>query len=483
MNIHKFIETMPMESFPISLLKEIKILSFAGPKSNKPLSRKILPRDDLVEIFGSANYRMQKYGADVDGIQGIYGTTSLEDFLEKLEKKMKSIVRSINKAKTHYMTEIKAGIDVRYKIDIGKCINGIYTLPSNFPITINKMYEAGLFNKLEYTRFVLIVKKSSECGLNGDDYDVVYNTVRERLILRWTSKEILQGYKQLEGNYYITLIDALKLSTPTKIDMIVLYDGKFIEITNFLVLALEVKGKYYALYKDFPLTEREKDLFIDDGLKSEIEKLLYSNYHYSPFKAVKRTFALARARHDANMLTNIIPIVSQDLSLLYQIKSEIDADIIVLTYAKSPPVVSVNKHLDNIKLRIAKVLLLDTKILKDTNNTLNQAMFIRNPIKKAQLLTELSGGFKKLINYHSIEYFTKINNNPMQMAYLPSTHKYRRRQIDPSYQTVNPIVAIDKYIGENMVINIPKSKILSKNQLKRIPIASNDEILKNISDR
>ena len=51
------------------------------------------------------------------------------------------------------------------------------------------------------------------------------------------------------GGEYITLQTALKANTPTKIDMVAYYEGKFIEITNFVMLGLNIGGKYYPLNK------------------------------------------------------------------------------------------------------------------------------------------------------------------------------------------------------------------------------------------
>jgi len=480
--LNPYIETMPLSSFPVSLLKELKLLSFSGKKTDKPLSRKDIPRSNLIEIFGSANYRFQKYGADVDGIQDFTGDGTFESFISSFQRKLQKIVKNIINTKTHYITEIKAGIDVRYNIDIGELRDGVYYINDDLYIISKKMYEEGLFDDIEFTRIELICKIRNR-DLNSDDYDIIYNTFRERLILRWSGEEILKGYKQVSANRYIALKDALKLSTPTKIDMIAYYDGKFIEITNFIILAFEVNGKYYTINKKFPIVKSELYSFQDTGLEKEIEKLLYSNYHYSPFKAAKRLYALARLRHDNNMLRIVIPFVGGNISLLYQIKSEIDSDIVLLNITKTPPMASINKHIDSIKLRLAKVLEIEREEIIRLNELIDDAYKETNKMKKMEKLLLISYNFKKIINKHTIEFFDATGLNPMKRNYMPNKLMYLVRHIPVNYIDQNPILKIDTYIMETKDIEIKKSKKIDKKLLKRINVPSNDDIINDITKR
>jgi hypothetical protein len=477
-NIERYIETMPLSSFPLSLLKEVDLLSFSGPKIDNPVIRTKFPKSPLIEIFGSANYRLQKYGADVDLTQGFSSSGNFEEFLKLFEKKMIKIVKTIVKKKNHYVTEVKAGLDMRYSLDVGRCMNGNYKMNPDLFHIVDQMYKEGLFNDLEYTRIKIIYAKSLKQALNQDDYDIVYNTIRERLILRWSAEEIIKGRKIVAGGYNIPLIDALKFSTPTKIDMIALYDGKFIEITNFVVLAYKIGDVYYTLNKDFPNKESEIIKFQQKGLKKEIEKLLYSDYYYGPFKAVKRTFALARVLRDKNMLQKIIPIVSGDISLLYQIRSELEADLLVMEFADNPDIKIIDSHIDKSRIRIAKVLNIPKNILITINEMINKILETEVIEHKIELLDLLNKMLKEIINYNTIISFDNVGLNPMITTYLPTDLTYKRHIISPQYLAINPLKALDK------IINIKPKKVGIRGRPKKFKlIPTDDEVLESISNR
>jgi len=57
--LNPYIETMPLSSFPVSLLKELKLLSFSGKKTDKPLSRKDIPRSNLIETIYQVQFNNQ----------------------------------------------------------------------------------------------------------------------------------------------------------------------------------------------------------------------------------------------------------------------------------------------------------------------------------------------------------------------------------------------------------------------------------------
>ena len=261
-NIDPYVDSMPLSSFPRSLLEETEILHFECPKCDDNESAPI--------IFGSSNYRIQKYFADIDLRQPFKGVNSIEELVKLFEIQLKKIVDKINKLKTHYVTEIKAGLDMRYLINVGKLINGRYTPDNNLLYNVRNLYNNKLLSNLEYFRITYILDKGI---FNSDAYDVIHYTLRNKYIIRWSADEILDGKKILPGNSFIYLKDALKMNTPTKIDMIAYYDGKFIEITNFIILSILHDGIFYPLNKNMPINETGLVEFLNDGLTNEIEKL------------------------------------------------------------------------------------------------------------------------------------------------------------------------------------------------------------------
>ena len=472
-NIDPYVDSMPLSSFPRSLLEETEILHFECPKCDDNESAPI--------IFGSSNYRIQKYFADIDLRQPFKGVNSIEELVKLFEIQLKKIVDKINKLKTHYVTEIKAGLDMRYLINVGKLINGRYTPDNNLLYNVRNLYNNKLLSNLEYFRITYILDKGI---FNSDAYDVIHYTLRNKYIIRWSADEILDGKKILPGNSFIYLKDALKMNTPTKIDMIAYYDGKFIEITNFIILSILHDGIFYPLNKNMPINETELVEFLNDGLTNEIEKLYYSNLYYSPFKGIKRMYALARFRRDENMLLKMIPFVSGDISLLYQLKSELEADEIVLRISRVPPNKSISGHLDKLKIRLAKVKGIPKNELIEFNEYLDDIAFNQNNrIIKADMINILIKKFKRIINYYTIEYLSSVNLNPIDKSYLSSVRKYKENVINPNFSPENPIKIVDSKIMNHAkdIIDIDISNVGDK--FKKIKIGSELDILNNVINR
>jgi hypothetical protein len=82
-NIDPFIDAMPLSSFPNSLLREVDLLNFSCEKCDDHESTPI--------IFGSSNYRVQKYFADIDLRQLFTRTESLDELVNEFEIKLKQI--------------------------------------------------------------------------------------------------------------------------------------------------------------------------------------------------------------------------------------------------------------------------------------------------------------------------------------------------------------------------------------------------------
>lgn len=444
-DINRFIEVKPESSYPENILKEIKLLSFSRNKTAEP--------------FGSFIYRIQKYPGDIDLVEEFTDCCSVSDVVIKFASALKRIVGEINRKPFHYFSEFKAGLDNRYDINIGQMINGVYT-PNPYLSSITyEMLRSGLFSSEENNIIQYILHKVQNFG--GNEYDTINYIFRERKILRWTDEEILIGIKKLPVNKLITLEEALTHETHVKIDMIAELDGRLVEITNFLQLAYEKDGEIHTI--NINLKEHDN---IPVQLPKEIEKLYFSNMYYSPFKMVKRMYSLSRHNLDRELLNKIIPFVSSNTSLLYQIKSEIDTIILILD--KIPrqglsltPVVKpgfdlpnapeklIRDQLDNIKLRISTVLELSQDDIIKINNIINDINLTRkkNNNKNILYLKNLKKILVAYINMQTIDYLQNMGLNPPPNQYLPEVHTYNVNRVRNSFD--NPANPYDEY--QNMV--------------------------------
>ena len=430
-NIKRFTEVKPLSSYPEDALKEIKLLSFSRDKTAQP--------------FGSYIYRIQKYPGDLDLVEEFTDCCSANDVITKFSKTLQRIVRKINKTRVHYFSEVKAGLDYRYDIDIGEMVDGNYfPNPELSKITAN-MFRKKLFTKEENNIIQYILSRVESLGAN--EYDTITFIFRERRILRWSDEEILKGIKQLPAGISITLKQALSHETHIKIDMITELNERLVEITNFFQLA-------YVTEENQELNIINLDLAINHNipvqLPKEIEKLYFSDMFYSPFKMIKRMYSLARHNHDDDLLNKVIPFVSSNTSLLYQIKSEIDTIILIIERMKGYPKKLIEKELNDAKLRISTVLELSDEDLIQINNIIDEINTTTGKYDKRNKLKILKKLLVAYINMQTINYLQKVGLNPPPYRYLPAKHTYNVNHIRGPGE--NPINPFSEY--ENIIMNL-----------------------------
>jgi hypothetical protein len=399
-----YLSTKPIDSYPKTLIKDMYMISFFP--------------DEMATPFGSYIYKMQKYPGDVDLLQEFKECCTVDQVINKFIKELHRVVKDILSSKMHYFSEFKAGLDHNYDIDIGFLKNGIYHYGDNLKDKSLILFQKKLFNQEEISKIIYIIDNNIT---NGDAYDIIYNIYRERRILRWTAKEILQSFKIVNGKPK-TLYESLFDETHVKIDMIALNNGRFIEITNFVGLTLD-DGSGNLEYINIDLKENH-DIKIQ--LPVEIEKLYFSNYYYSPFKMLKRVFSLSRNKRDNAILEKVIPIVSGDISLLYQIKSEIEVILRIFEITNNPPLKTIITELDNMKNRISTVLLIDDakqeKIYEVLDKIIYEVLDKKNIVTLLELLNKLY--FKPLINFNTIIELEKVKLNPPTANLLPPIISY-----------------------------------------------------------
>lgn len=426
-DLNTYLRIRPKGSIPQNIKDEIKMVTFDK-------------RSGDANIYGSFSYVLQKYAADIDLYEEFYPVATKEGAISKFEKSLIEMVKEIKKKREHWFSEYKTGLDNRYDIDIGDLENGIFYMKDNIERIIDDMFRNKLLSRKEVKLLGKCIKSVRKNNKNAEAYDVMYNIFRERRILRWTENEILEGKKKLPDNKIVTLNSALHDKAHVKIDEIIILDGKFVEITNYVFLG----------YKKFPnidvpinIPKINYDIVVN-GLKTEIEKLYFSDFYYSPFKVVKRIFALARfiylqknIKVYGDDLVKIIPFVSSNVSHLYQMKAELEAMLRVFEVSKTIPKKMINNQIDNLKIGISNVVELNDNDIESLNKHVDLILKADSKIEKRKLIKELIEHLKFLINFLTINYFNKIDFNPPPDDYYPKKIKYKeikRKPFDNQYK-------------------------------------------------
>lgn len=399
----------PIEAFSRQVLNNAQLISI----SKHPISYDL---EETAVPFGSSTYRAQKYPGDVDLHEKVVGS-STEEVVSEFAKKMKERIRKINSLKDHWITEIKAGVDKRFDIDIGKLYSNNYTPTEAQRIaiwSINKYLKVG-----ERERLVEVLRKTY---LGADDFSFIQELVRDLKTLRWSGPEVLKGFLMHKGRK-IKFEEALQDEASVKIDMVTIIDGLYVELTNFFFLGAIPPGSNQLILINTGYNFNDQTQVLksyESGLKTEIEKLFYSSFHYNPFKGAKRMWAYSRTLYKAGQqdfardIKALFPLVTGNISLTYQIKSTISTFLLVAEkMTKRALEEEYPKFVDKLKYLLSSV----TQISNSQLETLYQYI-------EQGRLEEVKGFLQERINSDTCAELKRVGYWPIPQKFLPEVRGY-----------------------------------------------------------
>lgn len=407
--INPLLQVKPLSSYPQNLLQTIKMISFDPNKNAEP--------------FGSYIYRLQRYSADIDLFEEYIDHSKPNELVHKFAKKLQHMITNIKKSKMHWFSEFKAGLDLRYDVDIGELFKGEWLNKPNIIGISSRLMSDGLINKNELDKISYTMRDRMLSA--ADKYDIIFNIFRNRRIIRWTEDEVIHGKKVILGKLF-KLHDCLFDHTFIKIDIIAYIGHKFVEVTNFIGLVSE----YDFPNKNYININMGKNNAPTIALPLEIERLYFSNYYYSPFKACKRIYSLSRQVNDKKMLKKIIPIITGDISSLYMLKSQIDVITRLLSIIPIDdlPVHLIMESIDNIKDKLSYVLFLSDKGIIESYDIIDNIILNQNVISIdyfIKRLNFLSNKWFVSVNYETIKQMKRYGINPPPKTILPNPMHYK----------------------------------------------------------
>lgn len=369
------------------------------------------------EPFGSASYVIQKYPGDLDLMEKLICEGPPSTCVEHLSKIMRKMVLKIISRDCHWVTDIKAGVDARYDIDIGILRAGKWNINRDGLMKMVRKIDIGDARKIDEIMHSQLSESSK--------YDSVVKILREYKIIRWTPDEILAGLKTKNG-LKITLEEALNMASQCKIDMVSKIDGRYIETTNMLYIGSYVvengQKQLYIINSDYDFNDygavmKKYEL----NMQEEIEKLFYSSIWRNPFKGAKRMWAYSRVLGDINTNNALTPIVTGDISALYQIKSEISTILLVLDLIyriyseKSADCILRDLHsrCQQWKKTIAHCVILSDNEMKE--------LFVLCDAKKLDILEDT---LHSIVSKLTMNTLTRAGLYPVQAKYLPTPRRY-----------------------------------------------------------
>jgi hypothetical protein len=309
---------------------------------------------------GTFRYAVIKFPGDIDMMEKITSPLPRQDFLQNMVFRLKAIIESIILSDNIFFIEFKAGEDHRFKFDAESAsdqeiMSKIDTWHSDQWITDenrNKLLE--LFNIYSMSN-----NKSEKQKMRDD----ILLQIREFKMLRWTAGEILSGRKKLlgPGDKYMTLYEALDMPTVTKLDTVIWYDSRYVELTNFFYLEL-----INELTKEITIVSQPFGNHIE-ALTSDIKKYLGcdDDSTYDILKALKRVFIKDATIYKRNPRFEILDEMNELARIINDVPgalSQIKADFGALE--------SILKVIPNFNMKNMSIML-NSMMKRINNNILN----------------------------------------------------------------------------------------------------------------
>ena len=294
---------------------------------------------------GSFKYNIHKYPGDIDIFERIMTCCGLEDAKKTVAREIQNVVNKIKLTPNMYLGEFKAGKDKRFDIDIGAWSENFEDLNGYNSIEIQKkrkeLFDKNLLSVEEnkHLESLIVPYPTYKEWENIDEFIHDFTTIR------WTANEVTQGYKKLVGDVHLTLEDAISQKTIVKIDLWARVNGRYIEISNFLMLsAVDPTGKVKEnLTKDLP--DYAKSIARDVKFYSLPE-------HRNTLKALKRLWSLSLFNKNYELSARISPLFSTRAAALHQINGEAEVLAKLLKQIPNPPMELIIEQIESFKPRI-----------------------------------------------------------------------------------------------------------------------------------
>ena len=219
--------------------------------------------------------------------------------------------------------------------------------------------------------------------------------------LRWNSAEIILGYKIVEGNV-ILFENALKDDTIVKIDIWAPINGRYVELSNFMILIVQDQnGNQYLLNGEQP------DYIM--SVKKDVVHY-FSTEGNNAFKAIKRMMLLAKAYNDNVMLGKILPLINSGAGSLYQVVSDMNTiSEMVVKLGNASPYEFLFKEIDEFKSRLSFIFEFnfDEQLVYNSIDNIVRSKMIGERL--VMTLDKINEYLLNILNQVSFKY--AINNN------------------------------------------------------------------------
>ena len=285
---------------------------------------------------------------------------------------------------------------------------------------MSDMMKRKLITIDEYAELVYLVNKPMTISA----FEQLRDFFREKQVVRWTAREVMDGTKELPLGKKLKLEEALTHESLVKLDVWAKIQGnRFTEITNFFLF----------IYVDENGDEHIMNLELGDLIDSFMgDIILYSTTeHKKSMKVAKRMWQLATYIDYDELLNKLYPLFESDVGVLNQIAADIDVIKLMVKNINRPPLAQMIEEIDEFKNRMSTleevhldekmIYLLIDNIVEHYDRYLNNSdleLIYNN-------LTHLEGYLLTVVEQYAAQYLDDNSiNRDMLISYIK---KYRKK--------------------------------------------------------
>lgn len=287
------------------------------PKDTLQAIRTVTSNMETLPV-GTFKYSLFKYPGDIDIFEPIESCCTFNVAKISAANEVQSIVRRVLNTDNILFVEFKAGYDERFNIYTG-VLDEMGGFVDFYPFMIKRdlinLYNAGLLKDETMHKLLSLLREDSSINEILEFNEILRNL----RVVRWTSEDVLKGYKMLPGNYKLYLDVALTQGSIVKLDTIAYVDERYTELTNFLLISQTDK------YGNKKILSEELGNY-QQSLLSDVHKY----YDKNTLKAVKRYWMYLAYKNKICDLSAFKELFSSKIALYSQISSDIEVAIMLL---------------------------------------------------------------------------------------------------------------------------------------------------------
>ena len=283
------------------------------------------------KLVGSSAQRSQLYAGDYDAFETVKATSA-----SSVASGLKDVVKSLRAIEECYIGDIKCGevpdwnpFSKNARVDNGKVLD---FNPTQSQAIVDKLRSENIITPKEASDAAALLKHATTpFGFLAARKEIRW------FILRWKPENILNESLIYRGHTFL-LEDAIESGGMVKVDAIGNIHDRFTEFS--MIYDIFIKGKRVSATPTNPI-------------KGLCEDVVYYE-KASPFKALKRLFALAKIGNNPAFAKELVPILNSDLGRLYQIIGDLKTIETLLERPKHP-MDEILSQIDEMKHRMGNI--------------------------------------------------------------------------------------------------------------------------------